>query len=261
MNSSYKRKFWFSTLTDLELFEYGIALLRENYGDVSRLEELVNLLNFIKDESKFISVATNTFRNNHVFFKKYTKDSFVYISQMNLKGTLLIYYPPITGIFSRDSVVCLYSLIYLNYTYCSNHPLTLEESKVIKFSNLVPYLTFFVEDYKNPNNVLPEYDKSYFKSMKKLYWENKDVDYLNDLLYKTLGMIWTLNGLSNNVLRTFLQAANYLAGANALKCGRDSISCEDVVIGYIVCINLMLSDVRPLVHELYDAEKWDNVKF
>ena len=48
----------------------------------------------------------------------------------------------------------------------------------------------------------------------------------------------------------------YLMGCNALKEGRDSITCEDVVIAYLTGFKIILNDIRPLVYELYDEEKW-----
>ena len=45
-------------------------------------------------------------------------------------------------------------------------------------------------------------------------------------------------------------------GCSALKEGRDSITCEDVVIGYLTVFKIILNDMRPLVYSLYDEEKW-----
>ena len=49
-------------------------------------------------------------------------------------------------------------------------------------------------------------------------------------------------------------------GCNALHNNRDYISCEDVVVSYLVCFKIVLTDIRPLVRSLYDAEKWDSLE-
>ena len=61
---------------------------------------------------------------------------------------------------------------------------------------------------------------------------------------------------SDSFISTLSRGTKFLIGCSALKEGRDSITCEDVVIGYLTVFKIILNDMRPLVYSLYDEEKW-----
>ena len=65
--------------------------------------------------------------------------------------------------------------------------------------------------------------------------------------------MWSLN---YRVSRTFRRCAFYLMGCNALKNNRDCIVMEDIIVGYLTAFKVALTDIRPLVDELYDEDKW-----
>ncbi len=60
--------------------------------------------------------------------------------------------------------------------------------------------------------------------------------------------MWSLNF---RVGRTFRRGAFYLMGCNALKNNRDCIVMEDIIVGYLTAFKVALTDIRPLVDELY----------
>ena len=127
-------------------------------------------------------------------------------------------------------------------------------------SFIIEYLTFFVEDFDNQDNRLVKRSQNeyveFFKKVHNLNWENGKV---KDFEYSTFCVI--VDAINNNVqsrrfITTLGHAVYYLIGCNALKEGRDSISFEDVVIGYLTVFKIILNDMRPLVYSLYDEEKW-----
>jgi hypothetical protein len=148
----------------------------------------------------------------------------------------------------------------MSFNYDNQHFLTYEEDKVIVLSFIVEYITFFVEDFDNPDIVLVKRSQKeyveFFNKLHGLYWED---DKAKDFEYSIFCVIVDSihNDYDSDRLVTALgHAVYYLIGCSALKEGHDCITCEDVVIGYLTVFKIILNNMRPLVYSLYDEEKW-----
>ena len=55
--------------------------------------------------------------------------------------------------------------------------------------------------------------------------------------------------------------AIYLMVCNAFKNDRNSVTSEDVVVGYLTAFKMIFNDIRPLVYRLYDEDKWGKIDY
>ena len=77
---------------------------------------------------------------------------------------------------------------------------------------------------------------------------------------KVLASVYGMWFLNFTVAQTLRRAAYYLMGCNALKHGREGISVDDVVVGYLTAFKVVLYDIRPVVRSLYDEDNWVDVE-
>ena len=169
--------------------------------------------------------------------------------------------PPLTPVLNLYNLVGFESIIELSYAYNNNHEITLEDNKKIVLGDIMPQLTYFVEDY-DKHYEIPKPNIEFFKNLKKIKIEKK-AKKLSDIIYpkfmvKLNTEIHLLHGIivSGEFNRTYYNSAFYLAGCNAVKYNRDTITCDDLVVGYLLTFRVLLSDVRPLVDEYYSEDKW-----
>jgi hypothetical protein len=88
-------------------------------------------------------------------------------------------------------------------------------------------------------------------------WENKKAKQLNDDIYN--GCFFDANYLIHVPVifnRTFRRANFYFMACNAIRDGRDSINCDDVVVSYLTNYKIILTDIRNYVWKYYDQDKW-----
>lgn len=250
------------TFNKYELWDYDLNNLREVEG-VSRLDELIDLLVFLRDDEKYHNVCRladlNSLGDDNNNFHYSIKDvPFHYAAERGLGFSLPFYLPPITKLIDIDSFIVVYTMIQCSYISYSGHRLNNNEDKAIKLSDIMQYISFFVEDFDNESNVLPDCDYGeFFKKLHHLYWEDKKAKKLDAAVYSFYSLISGYNYLPYLFSRTFGRATTYLMGCNALREGRDSIGCDDVVVGYLATFKIILNDIRPLVWDYYDSEKWE----
>lgn len=53
-----------------------------------------------------------------------------------------------------NALVSIYAIVQISYITHSGHYLEWEDDKLIKLSDIVPFITFFVEDFNNLKNKL-----------------------------------------------------------------------------------------------------------
>ena len=126
------------------------------------MDEFINLLDSLvgnKEFEKFFSRCEYGIEKGF----DYEEDvSSVHILQaaadaMNILD-LLPYFPSIRRhLIVGSSIRAVFCVIQLTFVYYNNRLLNLEGDKVIKTSDIFYYLTFFVEDYDNPNNEYVDY--------------------------------------------------------------------------------------------------------
>ncbi len=262
MEMTYKdEKDYFAIYTH-KFFHEGIEELLEKYGDVDRFNELIELIISFEDNEEFIRFGSLkkiglSFREAIVLDSK--KIPFIYCAEQGLGINHLfpLYLPEISHqLVNRDDFDCILSVIQFSYDSSSGHYLVKEEDKKIKLSDIRPYLTYFVEDFDNLDNELPEPSVDFFYRLHNLYWEDKKTRNFERKINEVLGFCYDMWSLNFRVCRTFRRGAFYLMGCNALKNNRDSIVMEDIIVGYLTAFKVALSDIRPLIDELYDEEKW-----
>ena len=238
----------------------------EQFEGVNRLDELIDLIIKIRKDNGFFKVASldKIGEKTEMFSYDINKIPLHAAADKGLGISSLfpLYIPSITHkIVDADSLACLFSMIQFSFNSCSGHLLSYDEDKLIKLSDIIYCLTFFVEDFDNLDNEIVDYGfefyLNFFRSLHHIYFKNKEVKKLDDTIHELIGNIFGENeNLSWGFFRTFYHSITYLMGCNALKEGRESITCEDVVIAYLTGFKIILNDIRPLVYELYDEEKW-----
>lgn len=252
--------------TDIELYEEDLSKLCKWRGRVDRLDELIELLESFVGNKEF-----EKFFNHCEYGDGYEFDfdlKLIPIVHGAFDAMNILDYSPVFRLITHhlvfaQSIGGLISIIQLSFVHYNNHLLTTEEDKVIKTSDIFYYLTFFVEDYDNPDNEYVEYGyefyKDFFKRARKTYWENKDVKkFARDVRNLRTTIIGMYN-VTFDVHKIVYVAALYLMVCNAFKEGRDSVNYDDVVIGYLTIYKMIFNDIRPLVYSLYDEDKWGEV--
>ena len=232
-----------------------------NWSHVERVDELIDILKSLEDNEVFCRFgnldAIGDDKNEMFVFNKrkfpFLVDAF---NGLGYDHWIPIYVPEITRkIVNRDDLLCILSTVQLSYVAFSGHYLKYKEDKMIKLSNIIPALTFFVEDF-DTHKKIPDFDVNFFKQLHHLYWLNKDAKKLDDAVGRVFRSVFGMWRLSFTAARTFHRAAFYLMGCNALKNNRDGISCDDVVVGYLTGFKVVLNDIRPVIQKLYDEDKW-----
>ena len=138
----------------------------------------------------------------------------------------------------------------MNYIYSSNEKLDDEDYKSIILGNVGAYLTYFVEEFENPNSI-PEPSKEFFTRLTNVKYENKEVHKFLDEIYNVISDFTTCSHAHINYCRTIGFSALYLCACSALKQDRDVITYEDVIKGHLALFKLFQTDIRPLVKRGY----------
>lgn len=247
-----------------ELYDEFLGKLCEWNENVDRLDELITILDSLV--------------GNKEFEKFFSHDEFgiekCYEYDMKLKPivhgaydafNIIDYFPYYFTLITRhlvvaSSIASIMSIIELAFVHYNNRLLTLYDDKIIQLSNIFYYLTFFVEDYDNPQNRYVEYGydyyKMFFKRAKKTYWADKKAKKLYTTITDLTATLTRGSHFKFDTHNLTTMVAIYLMVCNALKNDRNSVSSENVVIGYLTAFKIIFNDIRPLVYQLYDEDKW-----
>ena len=245
-----------------EIYENDLNRVK-SWENVARLDELIVLLDSLIDDERFLSLAAEEKIGDEEFKYNIKKVPFHHAASkaFGFVGLLPLYLPRLTKrLVEVNGFIAIMSMVQSAFVEYSGHYLTVEEDKIIKLSDILYALTFFVEDFDNKGNLFVEHDYDYyyafFKRLHNLYWEDKTAEKLDHDINYFFTTVLQIKDCSRLFSRTFLYASVYLMGCNALKCGRSSVNCEDVVVAYLTCFKLLLNDYRFLIYDLYDDEKW-----
>ena len=232
-----------------------------DWGDVDRVDELIDLFRSLEDNEvfcRFASFDKIEDDNGEQFSFNYRKLPFIRDAFDGLGHDYLIplYIPEITHkIVTRDQFNAAYALVMLSFASFSGHYLKYDEGKVIMLSDIVPALTFFVEDFDKGHGKLPDFDVGFFRRLHHLNWEDKSAKKFEIAIGRVLRSVYGMWSLEFIVARTFRHAAYYLMACNALKNGRSGVSVDDVLVAYITAFKVALNDIRPVLRMWYDEEK------
>jgi hypothetical protein len=233
--------------------------------DINRFDELLEILENLSVNERFSSLHKFPVKEDGNAFDWNMEKTPFYngaVKGLGLSHMIPFYMTSITHkLVDAKSIATTFSMVQMSFNYDNQHFLTYEEDKTITLSFIVEYLTFFVEDFDNPNNHLVKRSQKeyadFFKKLHNIFWED---DKVKDFEYAVYSVVVDSTDGGNLDDQAFIQtlgrAVNYLIGCSALKEGRDCITCEDVVIGYLTVFKIILNDMRPLVYSLYDEEKW-----
>ncbi len=247
------------------IFDYDWErLMSYKEFNISRFDELLEIINGLKSNERFLSLPDFPVEKDENTFD-WNMDKTPFYNGAKIGFGFSVYMPAFAPNIVHKSIgainfATLFSMVQMSFNHDNQHFLTYEEDKAITLSFIIEYLTFFVEDFDNPANRLVKRSQNeyveFFKRVHDLRWEDKKT---KDFEYSTFCVIVdTINNneQSRRFITTLGHAVYYLIGCNALKEGRDYISFEDVVIGYLTVFKIILNDMRPLVYSLYDEEKW-----
>ncbi|KZX17809.1 hypothetical protein MBCUT_00200 [Methanobrevibacter cuticularis] len=235
-----------------EIFENDIKKLNE-FRHIDRLDEVISILRGLRHDEFFKGLANlvsdgkkSLFDSRNVWEFKDEGNSFFSLGIRELKSRSPIYLPPLTKFVNDSSFLAMYAILELSYVYDSGHKLTDDELKSIVFGDIGQFVTFFVEDF-DKSEKLPKISADFFKRLKDLYWEDKKAKKLHGKIYDVIRDITTENSTPYIFTRTFIHSIFYLEACNALKYGRDVVTCDDVVIAYLTTFKILMSDIRLLV--------------
>ena len=146
---------------DNNLFHEDFDFIRENYSGVERLDELLDLvLSFKEGHEDFIRFGKmDGFKGCKVFHHKKSLKPF---KVMVLKGLghdqwIPLYVPKITRrLVTKDAFVCVDSLVRWSFMSFSGRSLTREDDKIIHLSDIMQYLTAYLDDFDRVDDGLPE---------------------------------------------------------------------------------------------------------
>ena len=247
------------------IFDYDWErLMSYKEFNISRFDELLEIINGLKNNERFLSLPDFPVKKDENTFD-WNMYKTPFYNGAKIGFGFSVYMPAFVTTIIHQSIgainfATLFSMVQMSFNHDNQHFLTYEEDKAITLSFILEYLTFFVEDFDNPANRLVKRSQNeyveFFKRVHDLRWEDKKT---KDFEYSTFCVIVdTINNneQSRRFITTLGHAVYYLIGCNALKEGRDYISFEDVVIGYLTVFKIILNDMRPLVYSLYDEEKW-----
>lgn len=239
-----------------DMFEKSLKKFND-YNDVDRIDELVNLLKGLRKNQHFIDFYNlakedlNQEGSNWRFDE--SKIPFINAAKKGFGFNSPIYLPPLTKVIDYTSFIAMYSIIQLSYIYHSGHKLYDDEYKSIILGNIGFKVTHFIENYDKEGE-LPEPSIDFFKKLSSFKWSDKRAKNLEKLIYQDyVENISTENWglekgrISGNFMRSMGFCSLYLMGCNALKNNQNVITCEDVVVAYLTTFKLMFNDVRPLV--------------
>lgn len=247
----------------------------DDYKDVQRLDELINLIIAVKDGEYpiFDKVVNTTSKmeknysdiNRNIEEKNLKMKDITFINEAK-KGLfdshLSFYWAPISHLINAEIFDQMYALIQIVYVANSEHEPDSEDILVIDLTDFIPRLSFFLEDFDNPNNIIPEYDKSFFKKITNMTWEDKKAENLDSVIYYgCFSLIFLFRNIDPEYIfcRAFGEVCYYFMACNAIREGRDSINSDDVVFAYLFLFKIVLTDIRLYVWKYYNHSKWGEI--
>lgn len=151
-----------------DLCEYYLKKISE-FEDITRLNELIELIKSLKTSDVFHRYATwdKMGEDDTIFLFDINKVKIFKCAKKGLGYQHLIplYIPEITHrLIDINTLISIYAVVQISYITYSGHYLEWEEDKAIKLSDIGAHITFFVEDFDDTENPLPDYDERFLKN-------------------------------------------------------------------------------------------------
>ena len=250
-------KFWGVRLSrkDSEFYLNEIKKCNE----FPKLNELIGILESLGANEDFIDIAG----------KKYDEDDFdwdfrktpfyegAYEGLDFINQTKEFNPEFIRKIADAYSISNLLDMVRSSMIHHSNASLSIEDEKAIVLSPLLEYLTFYLEDFQNPDNKVKYRGyEDFFITLKDLSFENRETKIFFKNVSYFLNKLTAENNLNVQFIVSLNGAAKYLSGCSALKGDSDSASIDDVACGYLCVFKILFTDLKDYIYSIYDGERW-----
>lgn len=149
-------------------------------------------------------------------------------------------------------------LIQLNYYLYSDEENALFEAKKISiYNDFLIYLNLYVDEVKTKKFILNTPYEEHLNKLKKIKYIDKTAEELEKKIRECLQYIAIKAESKNKFYKTVFFSASYLMACSAVKNNRN-ITCEDVVIGYIITFELLTQDYTSyILKTCYEKSKKD----
>ena len=244
---------------------YEKVFTKLNNYDVVGLDNLINMVSCM-DENNYFADFNNTveyLRNSDDF--RYKKDpiyssnnDFIKMACSYLDNPKFQFIRTPKFLVNLSVVKAVLVLIEFNFYFYSDENVksNLDIVNLIYNSDIICHFTFFVDEFKK-GYTIPNFSKSFFDKISKITFDSEKSKDLFDYLIRNYLHITMV--CENDVSFTFDShmrvCARYFMSCNALKYGRDCVSCEDVVVGYALALKLLTEDIREYVIKYYNGDE------
>ena len=229
------------------------------YKEFTKFNELIGILEGLGANEDFIAIAGKVYNGND-FDWDFRKTPFyegAYEGLDFINQTKDFNPEFIRKTADEYSISNLLAMVRASMIHHSNAPLSIEDEKAIVLSPLLEYLSFYVEDFQNPNNKVKHRGyEDFFNELKELSFENSEAKRLFKNISYYLNKLAVEKGINEQFIVNLNGAAKYLSGCNALKEHSDSISTDDLACGYLCVFKVLFNDLKDYVYSIYDRERW-----
>ena len=229
------------------------------YKEFPKFNELLGILEGLGTNEDFIDIAGKDYNGND-FDWDFRKTPFyegAYEGLDFINQTKDFNPEFIRKTADEYSISNLLAMVRASMIHHSNAPLSIEDEKAIVLSPLLEYLSFYVEDFQNPNNKVKHRGyEDFFNELKELSFENSEAKRLFKNISYYLNKLAVEKDFNVQFMVSLNGTAKYLSGCNALKEHSDSISTDDLACGYLCVFKVLFNDLKDYVYSIYDGERW-----
>ena len=229
------------------------------YKEFTKFNELIGILEGLGANEDFIAIAGKDYNGND-FDWDFRKTPFyegAYEGLDFINQTKEFNPEFIRKTADAYSISNLLAMVRASMIHHSNAPLSIEDEKAIVLSPLLEYLSFYVEDFQNPNNKVKHRGyEDFFNELKELSFENSEAKRLFKNISYYLNKLAVEKDFNVQFMVSLNGTAKYLSGCNALKEHSDSISTDDLACGYLCVFKVLFNDLKDYVYSIYDRERW-----
>lgn len=231
----------------------------KDYNDVEGMEEFINLIsnmyennylvtyfNIIKDLNEYEDLKNNIYNAGNDFIKMANK-------YLESHRCLLLF--PKRNFITLTTVDAVLNIVQFNFYFHSDGNIeSLKKiNEIVYNGNIISYLTFNVDDFKEAFQI-HDYSEKFFQNLSNIKFDTIRSEHLHHDIWDYLFIVLSKGTDYQLFNNTICICAEYLMACNALKNNRDSICCEDVIIGYRLTLSLLTEDIREYVIKYYDDD-------
>ena len=228
----------------------------DEYLDIANIDSLRDLIVSFHENTllkEFDETAKYIVNQNLNDSLKLKSNPFINLAIKQLRVPIVpINIPHIHPILDFKCIEALIMLLECNCFYYSNKNSNLEEIvNQILNGNILSKLSLLVEEYKS--NPLTEYNETFFEKIKNIKFNDKRAEKLEDFLRGGyLNRIYICEQEASVIGYNYIKlTTRYLMACSAIKNNHMGITCEDVVIGYILTLKIFKEDLRPEIRKAH----------